>query len=172
MIGGLTRVLEVLAFGAIVLAPACGGPRFDGQMYQDRELAFRVPPVPDGWRRLDADGPLLAFRDERASSTVAIGGRCHKDGDDVPLTALTHHLFINFTERRVVEQEEFELDGRAALHTGMLAKLDGVEKRVDVVVLKKNHCVYDFFHVAPTGEDAESRERFRAFVGGFATVRP
>jgi hypothetical protein len=90
----------------------------------------------------------------------------------VPLAALTHHLFLEFTEREVESQENLMLDGREALRTSLTAKLDGVQKRFDVFVLKKNGCVYDFMLVARPGPDDEGRKVFADFVEGFSTIAP
>jgi len=157
---------------AAVLLVGCGGGGFDGRVYRSGELSFRLSPIPDGWRPIDATGALVAFRDDTAPATIAIGGRCGKDGDDVPLEALTQHLFLDFTDRVVENQVKVELDGREALHTEMLAKLDGVQRRITVFVMKKNGCVYDFWHVAPPGGQPDARRQFVAFVQGFATIRP
>lgn len=150
----------------------CGGASFDGRVFRNDELSFRVGTIPGDWQPIDTEGALLAFRDDRAPATVAVSGRCGKDGDDVPLEALTHHLFLQFTDRTVESQVHVQLDGREALHTELLAKLDGVEKRFTVFVLKKNGCVYDFVHVAPSSASAEGRRSFVAFVEGFSTIKP
>ena len=97
-------------------------------------MAFRVGAVPDGWREIRADGALLAFRDAPAQATILVNGRCGLDGDDVPLTALTHHLFLHFTDRDVQRQERLKLDGREALATELVAELDGVPRRFIVYV--------------------------------------
>jgi hypothetical protein len=165
---GRPQAAALLIAGAIVAA-ACGGSQFDGQVYRNGELSFRVGPVPDGWRRIDADNTLLAFRDDPSNATIALSGRCGKDGDDVPLTALTHHLFLLFTDRKVESQELSKLDGREALRTEMTAELDGVPKHFVVFVLKKDGCVYDFMRIA-AGPDDRGLEEFERFVRGFATL--
>lgn len=163
----------IAAAAALAGLVGCGGGvAFDGHVYRNDELSFRIPRVPEDWHSIDAEGALLAFRDDRTPASVAVSGRCGKDGDDVPLEALTHHLFLQFTDRTVESQTRVQLDGREALHTEMTAKLDGVEKRFAVFVLKKNGCVYDFVHVAPISAGAEGRRQFVAFVEGFAAIKP
>ncbi|MBX3183898.1 MAG: hypothetical protein KIT72_07230 [Polyangiaceae bacterium] len=152
------------------LALACGGPRFDGRVYTSSDLSFQVDGVPAGWREIEASHGLVSFRDDARSATLAVSGRCGQDGDDVPLTALTHHLFLQFTERSMLSQRELELDGRAALRTEIEAKLDGVAKRFVVYVLKKNGCVYDFVHIGPPGTEASAE--FERFVASFRTLSP
>jgi hypothetical protein len=158
-----------LALGLGLLA-GCAGPGIRGQEFRGSGFAFRIGPIGRGWRPIESSESLLAFRDDRARATVALGGRCGKDGDDVPLAALTRHLFLYFTERNLVGERSLTLDGRAALRTEMEARLDGVPKRFTVVVLKKNGCVYDFLYVEDVPGTGEGRATFDEFVAGFATL--
>ncbi len=158
---------SVLALAAGLWLAGCGGQHYKGGVYDDGTLRFRTGPVPASWHSIEADGTLLAFRDDAAGATIAVNGRCGVDGDDVPLASLTQHLFLQFTERDVKSQQELVLDGRAALRTEMTGKLDGVPKSFLVYVLKKDGCVYDFWRISdvpPTDVSA-----FESFARGFAT---
>jgi hypothetical protein len=152
---------------------ACGGgAQYEAGLYRGENVSFRVGPPPGHWRRLESDEALIAFRDDRSQATIAVNGRCHMDGDDVPLQALTHHLFLHFTDRELIEQRELRLDGRAALQTELVARLDGVPKHFLVYVLKKDGCVYDFLRIADTNSGASGEEEFRRFVASFEAVAP
>ena len=161
--------LRALGFSAWVLCafPGCGGPAFDGNIYRGQEVSFRIGPLPKGFRRIEVDGALLAFRDDAGDATIALNGRCGVDGDDVPLQALTNHLFLTFTKRRVESQQTLLLDGREALRTELSAELDGVPRRFVVFVLKKDGCVYDFMWIG--AESATDSTDFQRFVQGFST---
>ena len=163
-----TRRISAVA----LLLAACAGPSFDGRVYRGEELAFRIGPVPSRWRQIEVSEALLAFRDDTHGATIAVNGRCGKDGDDVPLQALTHHLFLHFTDRELVSQEVLPMDGRDAMRTELVAELDGVPKRFTVYVLKKDGCVYDFMHIAESGASALGRAQFERFVRGFSTTVP
>jgi hypothetical protein len=154
---------------ALGLAAGCAGSRLEGQTYRGSGFRFRVGPVARDWRPIESSQSLVAFRADRDKATVALDGRCGKDGDDVPLTALTRHLFLYFTDRKVLSERTFSLDGRAALRTEMEAELDGVPKRFTVVVLKKDGCVYDFIYVEDVPGSREGRAQFDQFVAGFST---
>jgi hypothetical protein len=156
----------LLSMGLLLLA--CAGPAFDGRVYRSADISFRVGPQPEPWRKIQVEGALLAFRDP-AGATIALNGRCGMDGDDVPLRALTHHLFLQFTARHVLDQRELVLDGREALRTELLAELDGVPRRFIVYVLKKNECVYDFLWIGLEHPHPDSVAAFGRFVEGFST---
>ena len=155
--------------GLGLILTGCASSGFDGSVYRDEDVRFRVGPIPNSWRRLDVEDTRLAFRDDSTNATVAVNGRCGLDGDDVPLSSLTQHLFLQFTEREQLSQAKVSLDGREALRTELNAALDGVKKRYLVYVLKKNGCVYDFMYIAADSAPG-SRAEFERFVQGFAAL--
>lgn len=155
------------------LCSACGREAFDGHTYRDENVQFRLGALPDNFERVRSTESLLAFQDREAGATIAISARCGLDGDDIPLGALVQHLFIQLTDRKTEREERFQLDGRDALESEVSAKLDGVERRFLVVVLKKDGCVYDQVYVDRGGDEAElvrSRDAFRAMARGFRAL--
>jgi hypothetical protein len=156
---------------ALLIGPlSCGGPTFDGAIYRTKDFAFRVPAPPPSWVQLDVSDAALAFRDDEHGATVAVNGRCGIDGEDVPLASLTQHLFLQFTERQIVAQEVVPFDQREAMHSTIVAKLDGVPMKFDVWVMKKDGCVYDLYYFARADGFDAGVDEFRRFVSGFATV--
>ncbi len=154
--------------GALALGLlACSSAHFDGQVFRRGDVAFRLQRLPKSWRPLQLQDTALAFRDDERETTVAVNGRCGQDAEDVPLQSLTRHLFLQFTERSIASQERMPLDGREALRTRMVAKLDGVQKHFDVIVLKKDGCVYDFLQIASARQDPQD---FLDFVRGFSSL--
>jgi hypothetical protein len=151
-------------------ALGCAGGALHGQELHSQGFDLRFGPIPPSWRSLEHPDLLFAFRDDSQHATVAVGGRCGKDGDDVPLQALTQHLFLYFTDREVRSERTVKLDGRAALRTELDAKLDGVPMRFTVVVLKKNGCVYDFTYIEDSPGSDLGRSHFEQFVAGFTTL--
>jgi hypothetical protein len=158
---------SVLAVLLLLTVASCSRKAFDGRIYDDGRLRFGVGPIPNGWRPLASDA-RLAFRDENTQSTIAVNARCGLDGDDVPLTSLTHHLFLHFTDRKLENQQPLTLDGRDALRTELSAELDGVPQRFVVVVLKKNGCVYDFWRISAPGTAPDPA--FDRFIAGFRAL--
>jgi hypothetical protein len=158
--------IPLLASTAIA-GSACSTTHFDGRVFRKGDVAFRLERLPPTWRHIEISDTALAFRDDENAATVAVNGRCGKDAEDVPLKSLTQHLFLQFTDRQLDDQELLSLDGREALRTEMTAKLDGVQKYFHVVVLKKDGCVYDFLQIANQHLD---KEPFLDFVRGFQSL--
>lgn len=150
---------------------ACGGPRLRGDEYRDGEAHYRIGPVGSRWTALAVDDDNdLAWHDAATEAVIQVNATCDP-GADVPLTALTNHLLAGFTQREVQEETLVELDGREALRTHVVARLDGVPRELLLYVMKKDGCIYDLALVTPTGEPfARALDSFEPFVAGFATL--
>ncbi len=148
-LGLALRVGVVVTLAAATAAVGCGGGRapFDGTTYRDGAIAFRVPPAPAGWRPIAVTDATLAYRDDADDASVLVNARCGDRQADAPLEALRNHLLAGTTARELSFEETIPFDGREALHTHAVAKLDGVPMGYDIFVLKKDGCVYDFVRV-------------------------
>lgn len=158
--------LALLALALLLLS--CGGARLIGSEYRDGEAHYHIGPVGSGWASLSVDDDNdLAWHDERNEAVIQVNATCDP-GADVPLTALTNHLLAGFTGREVQEETLVPIDGREALRTHVLARLDGVPRELLLYVMKKDGCIYDFALVTPPGEPfARAMDSFEPFVAGF-----
>lgn len=161
-----------LCFGIFVVGCG-GGATFRNGLYEDRETAFTLGLLPQGWEAVHVrGGPDLAWNHKQLSSAILVNHSCNPDLD-IPLHALTQHLLIGFTERDIHSQETVPMDSREALRTLATAKLDGVLREIQFVVLKKNGCVYDFALVGPQDERfTRAQNDYRTLIAGFETHRP
>jgi hypothetical protein len=156
-----------LALFATLASVACGhGASLDGDWLQKGDARIKVGPVPPSWRRIEVEGADLAFRDDDKEGSALFDVRCGQRDDDAPLTALTEHLIMGTTDRDYGKEEVLPFDGREALHTVLVAKLDGVPMQYEMYVMKKNGCVCDLVYVAPPGRFAEGSADFRRFALG------
>lgn len=156
-----------------VIAPTiggCGGGGLRGDVYRDDEARYRIGDLGEGWQPLGvADQNDLAYHHPHLGAIVQLNATCDPDSD-VPLTALTNHLLIGFTERDIRDQRVVPMDGREALRTHVVARLDGVPRELMFVVMKKDDCVYDFALITPPGPSFErATPEFESFLAGFST---
>ncbi len=165
----MRAVVLVAVLSALSSVTSCSKEAWDGRVYHAGRASFRTGPVPASWERASVEGTMLAFRDRTSGGSANVYARCGQDGDDVPLTALTNHLLIGFTEREVRDQQIIPLDGREALHTIVTAKLDGVPLSMSMYVMKKDGCVYDLIWIASPAKFDAGLGAFDAFVAGFGT---
>ncbi len=155
------QFLVVLA----VFAASCSHGVKDGVFRKD-ETAYQVSEPGTGWEEVRLEDNDLAWTSAATGHTLALNSTC-EGHDDPPLDVLTRHLLFGFTDDVTVASGKLVMDGRDALRTRFTAKLDGVPVELDLVVLKKDDCVYDFSLVAPVGRGDEKRADFQKVLEGF-----
>lgn len=160
--------LRLAVLACALALGSCAG-RLAGDVYRDDGVAFRVGALPAGWQRQHVAAGALAFH-HKDGGTIAAHGSCER-ADDVPLDVLTNHLLIGVESRYERSRQGLTLDGRAALRTRVDAELDGVPVTLDLVVVKKDGCVYDLSMVASPAAFAARRPDFDRFVVAFAVRR-
>ncbi|MCP3099161.1 hypothetical protein LZ198_09800 [Myxococcus sp. K15C18031901] len=157
----------------LVLLASLGGCRrvsFEDSVLSKHDVRYRVGELPRSWRRVWLDGNDLAFSEEGTGRALSVNATC-KGHDDPSLQVLTRHLLTGFTEREDLGQWLIAMDGREALRSRYRVKMDGVPVELELVVLKKDNCVFDFSYVAPPGTAAERMPDFDALLAGFHAER-
>ncbi|NRD49855.1 hypothetical protein [Corallococcus exiguus] len=161
----LTLVLSTLLAG-------CHRATFEDSVLRKSDVKYRVGPLSnDVWERRGFDDNDLAFVERGDTGRVIATNSTCRDHDDPSLQVLTKHLLMGFTERQDLGQRTFTLDDREALRSRYVAKLDGVPVSLELVVVKKDNCVFDFSYVAPVGTADARMADFESLFRGFHAER-
>lgn len=166
----MTRLPLFLTLMVLLAATGCRRVRFEDSVLSKKQVDYRIGELPDYWRRVFVEGNDLAFSEGDTGRALSVNSTC-EGHEDPPLPVLTRHLLMGFTERQEVSQQLIPLDGREALRSRHTAKLDGVPVELELVVLKKDGCVYDFTYVAPPGQAEPRMKDFDQLIAGFHAER-
>jgi hypothetical protein len=161
-------MMRSLAIATLVFATACRSGGFQAGVYSKPGVRYAVTPPASGWRSVPVDESDLAWVSTTSEHSLAVDSTCDP-GQDAPLEILTNHLLMGFTDRERVSEALEQIDGREALRSRYRAKLDGVPLELELVVLKKDGCVYDFFYQSPPGLSDDKHADFERLVHGFKT---
>lgn len=132
---------------------------------------FRVGALPKDWIQKDFRYRALLFTHASLPLSLGVDAFCKGSFDDAPLRILTNQLFYGFTESQRLNQRTIVLEGREALRTLIKGKLDGAPVYLDVVVLKMNECVFDFFYIAKPDDYDRGLTHFEGFYQGFEYLK-
>lgn len=150
----------------LVCSVGCSG--LSHGVYTEGHTRYRIGELPASWQLLRMSQNDVAYISRDSPHSLAINATC-ENHDDPPLEVLTRHLLMGFTARETVTQTRVVLDGREALRTHALARLDGVAVELVLVVMKKDGCVYDFTYLSPVGRLEERRAAFEQVLERFKT---
>jgi hypothetical protein len=108
----------------------------------------------------------VAWIHVRAPATIRIHSECANHGDGT-LDQFLDHLRIGWTQWQVLEEKDVRLVDRAALQAVVTAELDGVSWKHEIVLVKKNGCLFDLTYSARPDVFEVGRADFRQVVGSF-----
>jgi hypothetical protein len=167
----------VVLFSGLMTLSACGGWRGSGDTYFQRRVprdraraqttyAFGQPG--EGWRPLRTKMPELqvAWIHPGYAGVIEIHATCNEQGDS-SLEQYTDHLRIDWTDWTVESQASERIVEREGLRTIVTATLDGVPRKNELVVVKKNGCLFDLRYSANPERFDQGRKDFERVVGGF-----
>jgi hypothetical protein len=166
----MTRILLIMLLALPALAGCRRQVSFEDSVFSKPDVDYRVGELPEHWQRVYLKDNDLAFSEVDTGRALSINSTC-EGHDDPPLPVLTRHLLMGFTERQEQSQQLISMDGREALRSRYTAKLDGVPVELELVVLKKDGCVFDFTYVAPPGQAELRMADFDALLAGFHAER-
>ena len=130
-------------------------------------MSYDLAPLPNAWRPVKGEDAHHLFHHEQGGTIVA-NSSCRVSDSDAPLDVLTNHLLFELQDVKERGRMRMVLAGRAALRTSVDATLDGVPIALELVVLKKDGCLFDLTYVAvPDAFDSHTGE-FEKVVEGFS----
>lgn len=128
-------------------------------------------------------GVQVAWLSQKSSSVIQVRSQCAEHGDS-SLEMFTAHIGADFGNWQVREldtgekdrrgrpitepvQKNFRLAGRTAMRSTVDAELDGVPISLEVVVLKKDGCLFDLTLISPPNAFDSEMPAFDRVVKGF-----
>lgn len=169
MFRAVRRVSLALAL-SLLSACASSGVTVQGNTVSSAQVTYRFGDVPAGWQSIHVEENDAAWFDRAHDAVAHVDHTCERS-QDAPLQALVNHLLIGFTGRSTITEETVPFDQREARHVVVNASLDGVPRRIELYVMKKDGCVFDLGYIAPPEQFEAGEGEFGRFVAGFHVER-
>ena len=128
---------------------------------------YRVGKLPGGWKRLKTPARAITFFDSGTGSSISTDAFCGRSVGDQALSALGGEVISALDDRKVTEEVPFTLDGRAAVRQRVEGKFNGVPIVLDLVVVRKDDCVFDMYAIMPPDSVSATEGDFETFYLGF-----
>ncbi|MCA9507423.1 MAG: hypothetical protein KC505_03255 [Myxococcales bacterium] len=115
--------------------------------------SFGVTPPGNEWVQKSFRGAQLFFKHKHQNASIFFNAQCENLSDS-PLEALTAQLLIGFSDVHYQKQENIKISDREGLLSILTAKIDGVPRYLEIIILRKNRCVFDaVFNSSPESKD-------------------
>ena len=147
----------------IVLSTSCS-------MFLEHDLnkseTYKIDFNHEDWKSIAPDDSDFAYRNTKTNSIIFVNSFCKKY-DSSTLRQLLSHLFGGIEQIKIESETKHKLHKREALRVLANGFVDGVKVFVELEVLKKNRCVYDFALVSTSQKLRDSdRENFEKVIKG------
>jgi hypothetical protein len=103
---------------------------------------YGVALPPSSWSIKNFRGTDLFFRHNFYDAMIFVNAECQKVSDS-PLPAMTAQILAGMGKYEIITQNPIPLAEREGLVSEVNAKLDGVDRYLKILVLRKNRCVFD-----------------------------
>lgn len=153
--------VAVVSFALVACTSSTGTLR--GGRFTNESVSYTVAVPGEGWQELTLPTANAAWHNRALATVLMLSSHCEGVADS-PLEGLTNDLLMGMTDREILSQERVPAAQREAMHSIATAKLDGVSRKLELFVLKKDGCVYDIVLDA-------SPEHFESARATFARVR-
>ncbi len=168
-------VLFLLLLGLGLVASCFGTDRRGGVVQYAGGLAitglgrFEIGKLPPPWKGPRLELKQLVYKNNEIGGTIVTDARCGPKFDDAPVSRLAYDLFERLDNKSIGGMKKMTLDGRAGVRVSGSGSLDGVLLKMDVVVVKKDFCLYDFVYFAPPRSFSNGIKDFEGYLNGFKT---
>lgn len=127
-------------------------------------VEIREPASPfEADKRDDVDA---AWKNPKNGNVISYLSDC-KDPSDPPLDNIVQGVISGLTELQIDSKESTMHQGREARRVAATGKVDGVLSAIDLMVFKRNTCIYILTYVGVKKSFPENRAEFGRFVEGF-----
>lgn len=131
--------------------------RATGVEYRDPKSPFSK----EDNKSLDA-----SWKNPRNGNSIAFLSDC-KDPSDPPLDNIVQGVIVGLSDLNVESKETVTVQGREGRRVLASGKVDGVPSLIDLLVFKRNQCIYILTNVGVKTAFHENRGEFTKFLESF-----
>lgn len=154
-----------LIFSIVFLTAGCVTVKLGGAETQ-RANGVRIFEPERPFEKQSRDDVDAAFKNPRNGNVISYLSDC-KDPSDPPLDNIVAGVLAGLTHLKTEHREETEMLGREARRVQASGKVDGVPSAIDLLVFKRNQCIYILSYVGVKSVFDQNRADFSKFIEGF-----
>jgi hypothetical protein len=155
----------ILMLSLLSATPACisvGLGNKGGKSYEN--ISFNPPPSP--YTELKVQAADRSWQNNNNGNTISYMSACDQASEPT-LEVLSSIALDGVEDLKVVERKKINYNGREALNTVLLGRVDGVPIQADLTVLKKNNCVFNITYIGSIHSYMNDLASFKKFWGEF-----
>jgi len=147
------------------LTPACVSVDIGSNRQPRRSTSIHLPEPQRPFSKFETTGSEASWKSSASGNIITYLSEC-VDGYDPSLEALWHEVTQGLRDLKVEFSRDMEFQNRRALTHRFTAEVDGVESMIEILILKKNGCIYNFSYIATPKSFKLEYPQFKSFLSG------
>lgn len=144
---------------------ACVSVNFEGDPPQKSKTAEFTAPI-SPFHEIESRHLDKSWQNTKTGSTISFLSDCY-GAVDPTLDNIFNGILSEIEDKRIIESHNVDYNEREALHSTVEGKVDGIQTRFELMIFKKNNCIYILTYAAKEGAFAHNQRDFLKFVKGF-----
>ena len=158
----LAALTSFLAFFALSSCVSVSIANHEAKHASDVKVQEPAPPF-TAEKRNDVDA---AWKDSRNGNLISFLSDC-QDDTDPGLDTIVQGALAGLNDLHIESMHSPTIQGREARRAVATGKVDGVPSKIDLLVFKRNRCIFILTYVGVAQSFAENHSQFDHFVDGF-----
>lgn len=138
----------------------------DGTGKRAENVSYSEPKKP--FEKEDRKEVDAAWKNPKNGNLLSYVSDC-ADPTDPSLEQITGGILTGLSDLKVNNEETQMVQGREGKRVYASGKVDGVPSEIDLLVFKRNHCIYILTYLGVKKSFSEDRQAFTRFIEGFKT---
>lgn len=160
----ITKLLYIL-----LVCSTLGCASLDITIEEKKSENYKIAVLPKYWKAIQDTQADASFSSSRSAATIFINSLCEKY-NNASLDILSQNLLRGVDDVEVEVEEFVTLAKRKAKHTVAQGSLDGVQIKMNIYVLRKDYCLYDFTYTARPEHYEKDLKDFENLLRSFKTT--
>lgn len=127
-------------------------------------MNFRPPESP--FVKIESTDIDVGWRNDGNGNTITVVSDCENPYDP-SLQSIEDGVVSGLQELKKVETKKSMYNGRASRQSVFTGTVDGIPTQVNLMIFKKNNCIYVLSYLAVVQHYDQDKARFQQFLRGF-----
>lgn len=129
-----------------------------------KNVKYSSPPAP--FVPFESDEIDAGWKNGLKGTSISFKSTCG-DSLDLPLDGIQQSMISGIDQIKIIRSQKIHFNQREALDSTIQGKVDGVDTKMQIVILKKNRCTYMISYVSLLKSFDADLATFQSFLKSF-----
>lgn len=161
------KATEIFLISLFIVSAGCVSVKLstaEDDTKRAQGVTYSTPPSP--FVKTNSADVDASWQNGKNGNVISYLSDC-KDPSDPPLDSIVSSAVAGLNDLKFESRENVDIQGREGRRVLASGKVDGVASLIDMMVFKRNHCIYILTYAGVKEAFPSNRETFNKFIQGF-----